>query len=71
MTTIMQVSRKSVFDKATYFIVRDKEAGNIIDTFDTEAEANNAVAEYEANDMENETFEENFYEVVNSNTLNS
>lgn len=70
-TTIMQVSPKSVFNKATYFVVRDREAGNIIETFDTEQKANNAVNEYEASDLANDIYEEGFYEVVNSNTLNA
>lgn len=46
------------------FIVRDREAGNIIDRFDTEEEALAALAEYEDEDRADGTYTEEFYEVV-------
>lgn len=46
------------------FVIRDKEAGNEIDVFNTFEEAKKQLAEYEATDKEDGTYEEDFYEIV-------
>ena len=46
------------------FIIRDKEAGNIIDIFDTEQEAKTELKSYEESDKREGTFTEDFYEIV-------
>lgn len=49
---------------AKKYIVRDAEAGNVIEEFDTMEEAETALEEYEAQDKAEGTYEEGFYEVV-------
>ena len=44
----------------TYFIVRDREAGNIIDRFNTYEEAKQAIVDYEREDGESV----DFYEII-------
>lgn len=46
------------------YIIRDREAGNFIDEFKTLAEAKNTLEDYEAEDKEDGTYTENFYEIV-------
>lgn len=46
------------------WIVRDREAGNVIDWFDTEDEAIAEVERYEERDREEDNFEPDFYEIV-------
>lgn len=46
------------------FIIRDKEAGNIIDIFDTIEEAKAELKSYEQEDKKDGTFTEDFYEIV-------
>ena len=45
-------------------VVRDKEAGNIITTVNTVAEGEALIELYEADDIANGVYEENFYEVA-------
>lgn len=49
------------------YIVRDSEAGNIIDRFNTVADALNAIEVYEADDKADGIYEEGFYEIVKEN----
>ena len=51
----------------TTFTIRDKEAGNVIDDFNTIEEAKIALAEYEQDDKDNDCFTTDFYEIVESN----
>lgn len=46
------------------YVIRDREAGNFIDSFDTLEQAQKALEEYEAQDKADEIYEENFYEIV-------
>lgn len=46
------------------YIIRDREAGNIIDEFDTMEEAVETLEQYEAEDKKDGTYEEDFYEIV-------
>ena len=46
------------------YIVRDREAGNIIVNQVTLEEAEKVVAEFEADDIENDCYVPNFYEIV-------
>lgn len=46
------------------YITRDREAGNVIDTFDSLEEALKAIESYEAEDMAEGTFTKDFYEAV-------
>lgn len=46
------------------YIVRDREAGNIIDEFDSLEAAEAALVKYEEEDRRDGTFEEDFYEVA-------
>lgn len=46
------------------WIVRDREAGNVIDWFDTEDEAIAEIEKFEQQDREEEQYEADFYEVV-------
>lgn len=52
---------------ATPYIIRDREAGNLIDGFTTLEEARKALARYEREDEENGTFSEGFYEIAERN----
>ena len=45
------------------FQIRDREAGNSIESFDTLAEAKEVLAEYENDDIAEGTFTEDFYEI--------
>ena len=45
-------------------VIRDREAGNIIDSFRTMDDAKKALAEYEEQDKKEWTYEENFYEIA-------
>lgn len=44
--------------------IADREAGNIIEEFETREEAKKALAAYEAADKENEIYTPDFYEIV-------
>jgi len=46
------------------YIIRDKEAGNIIDKFDTYEEAVKELTKYEAEDKANGTYTDDFYEII-------
>ena len=46
------------------YIIRDKEAGNIIDRFNTLKEAKKALEEYETADKADNTYTPDFYEIV-------
>jgi hypothetical protein len=46
------------------YIVRDREAGNIIDEFDTRGAAYEAIQNYEHDDKQNDIYTEDFYEVA-------
>ena len=46
------------------YIVRDKEAGNIIDKFETLEEAENAVTNFESQDIDDKIYTPDFYEIV-------
>lgn len=46
------------------WIVRDREAGNVIDWFDTEEEAISEIERFEAEDKSEGQFEPGFYEIV-------
>jgi len=46
------------------YLVRDREAGNVIETFKTFKEANEQVFEFELKDLEDNTYAPNFYEIV-------
>lgn len=46
------------------FAVRDAEAGTVIDTFLTLAEAEEALARYESEDVVNGNYTEGFYEMA-------
>lgn len=45
------------------YSIIDSEAGNIIDTFATEAEAQHTIKEYEASDMKEGIYSKNFYSI--------
>lgn len=45
------------------FGARDREAGNLIETFTTREEAYEAIMEYEKTDITEETYNEDFYEI--------
>ena len=49
------------------FVIRDSEAGNLIDTFNTLEEAKNELSDYEEQDKKDGTYEEDFYEIVEEN----
>lgn len=49
------------------YIIQDSEAGNFIDKFDTYEEALSELMEYEKDDIENEEYEPDFYEIVEVN----
>ncbi len=46
------------------YVVRDSEAGNVIDEFETKEAAEMAIAKYEAEDKGNGVYKEGFYEVA-------
>jgi hypothetical protein len=46
------------------FIIRDRESGNVIDKFNTLAEATAELNKYENEDKEMEIYSENFYEII-------
>ncbi|MBP3801065.1 MAG: hypothetical protein J6I85_03405 [Clostridia bacterium] len=48
------------------FIIRDREAGNIIDSFDTFNEAEKKLKSYEEEDKKENIYSENFYEIYDS-----
>lgn len=48
------------------YIIRDREAGNVIDYFSTLAEARKAIEAYERSDKAEDIYEENFYEIYDS-----
>lgn len=48
------------------FIIRDKEAGNIIDSFSTLDEAKRELAKYEHQDKKEGSYEADFYEIYDS-----
>ena len=48
------------------FIVRDREAGNYIDSFNTLDEAFSALKDFEKEDVSNDMYTEDFYEVYDS-----
>jgi len=47
-------------------IIRDRESGNEIDQYETEAEAKEALRKYEAADKADGIYSEDFYEIVES-----
>ena len=46
------------------YIIRDREAGNIIDEFKTKKEAEKILKKYEDEDKKEGVFSINFYEIV-------
>lgn len=46
------------------YIIRDREAGNVIDKFDTLSEAEAVMNGYEAHDKEDGIYVKDFYEIV-------
>lgn len=46
------------------FIIRDREAGNVIDSFNTLEEAQRELSIYEENDREEGIYKDDFYEIV-------
>lgn len=57
--------KRIVRTKTTIFIAtRDRKAGNIIEYFKTREEAEKAIEEYEKEDMENDIYKSNSYEVA-------
>ena len=49
--------------EAVEYVTRDRQAGNIIEEgFSTETDVREAIAAYESEDLNNGTFEPNFYE---------
>ena len=45
------------------YIIRDREAGNVIDTFATLHEAEQAFTKYETDDKKDGIFKKDFYEI--------
>jgi hypothetical protein len=45
------------------YSIQDSEAGNVIDTFDTLREAEQALKEYEQDDKQNGVYTEGFYQI--------
>lgn len=52
-----------------YYYTRDREAGNIIERFNTRLEAEQAIADYEEEDRKKGYYSENFYEIVEESEL--
>lgn len=50
------------------YIIRDREAGNVITWFATREEAEEELAKYEAEDKRDGSFTEDFYEIVEEKT---
>jgi len=50
--------------KTQKFIIRDAEAGNVIDSFPTLEEAEAALNDYEAEDLANNDYLPDFYEII-------
>ena len=46
------------------YIIRDREAGNTIDRFNTLEEAKAALSQYEASDKEDGIYQKDFYEII-------
>lgn len=46
------------------YVIRDREAGNRIDAFYTYEDAQNALDEYEKEDISDDTYSKDFYEIV-------
>ena len=46
------------------YAIQDREAGNIIENFKTQDEAEKELKHYELTDKRNNEFEENFYEII-------
>ena len=45
------------------YITQNREAGNFIDSFSTLIDAENAIKQYESDDMQENIFTEDFYEI--------
>ena len=56
--------------KVEKYYTRDREAGNIIDSFYTQKQAEKAIEKYEKEDKKDNCFEENFYEIKKENWKN-
>lgn len=59
----MKAVLSSAREQKTVFVVRDREAGNIIDTFATREKAEEAIAMYEDEDRQDDCYTPDFYEV--------
>ena len=46
------------------FIIRDREAGNVIDSFNTLQEAKQALISFELEDKNSGVYEDDFYEIT-------
>ena len=53
------------------YIIQDREAGNFIDEFDTLEAAQAELNRYELSDKADGIFEEDFYEIVEDERLNT
>ena len=51
-------------DRGDQYVIRDREAGNVIDTFCTYEEARAALERYENDDRDEGIYDEDFYEIV-------
>ena len=54
-------------DRKMTYVTRDREAGNVIDEFDTLKEAEEAIRKYEEEDKTDGTYAPNFYEIAEWN----
>lgn len=52
--------------KMDRYIIRDREAGNKVESFETLVEAQNTLKKYEKDDKKEGIYEENFYEIYDS-----
>lgn len=60
---IIQRRKERRMNKMVY-VIQDREAGNVIDWFDTYEEAEAELAKYERQDKEDGIYQEDFYEIV-------
>jgi len=50
--------------KTAIFVTRDREAGNVIETFGSHEDARKAINRYEADDRRDDLYTPDFYEVA-------
>lgn len=62
-------ANSDIREKSNKYIIRDRECGNVIETFDSYTDAVNTLNQYEIQDKLDDSYTEDFYEIVKEDNV--